>query len=341
MKKHNEQTLFESINSLRETMAVMEGPFDPLVKPVLNKAAEYAKPAFTAAKDYASWAKKGYNNPDLAKIQPNNTSAMHSGARTGADVNALVNSPNAKGAAVAGGAGAATLGTAAMYGDKAEHPEKVPPQDMATHGSGYLDTNNTGYKYHPYDDSDETGTVIGINGENETGAAAQPSTTENPWDAIIHKIVTDTGMSPEDAYSAISMELDNPNASPDPQEVANRVLATHAAPTAAPTDAVPAANKSHNWKAIYDLNKQVIGKNPNKIIPGQQLKMPNGSTYTVKSGDSLWKISQMQQPTPPATPGMPGIAQAKPETTSVKESSEHVSFNNEDSLARIIQLSKW
>jgi LysM repeat protein len=179
----------------------------------------------------------------------------------------------------------------------------------------------------------QSGAVIGIDGSDETGAGAKPTTdASNIWNDAIQQIITGTGMSSEDAYAALSMELDNPNADPSPNEVVKRVLAAHPAPTAA----VPAANKtSHNWKEIYDLNKQVIGKNPNKIYPGQQLKMPNGSTYIVKPGDSLWKISKMQQPTPPAAPPtMPGVGH-------VSESTNHVSFGNEDSLARILQLVKW
>lgn len=49
------------------------------------------------------------------------------------------------------------------------------------------------------------------------------------------------------------------------------------------------------WKDIYNLNKDQI-KNPNLIFPDQKIKMPDGSTYTVKPGDTLSKIAKNFQP---------------------------------------------
>ena len=43
-------------------------------------------------------------------------------------------------------------------------------------------------------------------------------------------------------------------------------------------------------QAIHKLNPQI--KDINKIFPGQQLKMPDGSTYTVKPGDTMDKITR-------------------------------------------------
>ena len=68
--------------------------------------------------------------------------------------------------------------------------------------------------------------------------------------------------------------------------------AAQAAPEAPAQAAAVTASGPVTWKQIYDLNKDIIGANPNLIKPGQQLKMPNGSTYTVKPGDNLSKIAK-------------------------------------------------
>lgn len=46
------------------------------------------------------------------------------------------------------------------------------------------------------------------------------------------------------------------------------------------------------YTAIYNLNKALIGNNPNLIYPGQTFQMPGGGTYKVVSGDNLTLIAQ-------------------------------------------------
>ena len=76
-------------------------------------------------------------------------------------------------------------------------------------------------------------------------------------------------------------------------DVKNSAQAAAPAQAAAVTPAAPAKPTGLvTWKQIYDANKDVIGANPNLIKPGQQLKMPDGSTYTVKPGDNLSKIAK-------------------------------------------------
>jgi LysM repeat protein len=57
---------------------------------------------------------------------------------------------------------------------------------------------------------------------------------------------------------------------------------------------VDTAKNKTDWKTIYNLNKSMIGDNPNSIKPGMKLKMPDGSTYRVQPGDNLSKIAGNQ-----------------------------------------------
>ena len=78
---------------------------------------------------------------------------------------------------------------------------------------------------------------------------------------------------------------------PDAQ-VAQAAKSTAPAPAAAPAaKSAPTANTKGSWQEIYNLNKTIIGANPNVIKPGQKLKLPNGTVYAVKPGDTLSKIA--------------------------------------------------
>ncbi|MDZ4834652.1 MAG: LysM peptidoglycan-binding domain-containing protein [Candidatus Melainabacteria bacterium] len=53
------------------------------------------------------------------------------------------------------------------------------------------------------------------------------------------------------------------------------------------------------WGEIYDLNKSVVGSNPDLIFKGTDLKLPGtenlasgANNYVVQSGDNLWNISK-------------------------------------------------
>jgi hypothetical protein len=107
-------------------------------------------------------------------------------------------------------------------------------------------------------------------------------------------------------------------ARPDkPAEPAQAAAPAEPAQAAAVTPAAPAGPVT--WKQIYELNKDIIGANPNLIKPGQQLKMPDGSTYTVKPGDNLTKIAKgaggggqgaSVTPTAPKAPAAPTAPKA-------------------------------
>lgn len=57
------------------------------------------------------------------------------------------------------------------------------------------------------------------------------------------------------------------------------------------------------WQQIYDMNKDVLGSNPDLIFSGTKIKLPgtdlasagtDASKYVVKSGDCLWNIAKDQ-----------------------------------------------
>lgn len=66
--------------------------------------------------------------------------------------------------------------------------------------------------------------------------------------------------------------------------------------------------------SVQSLAQQNKLADPNKIMPGQKLTMPDGSTYTVKRGDTLYGIERQFRNRPP-TDAVPTPAPAGPSTS--------------------------
>src|SRR6185369_7555911 len=54
-----------------------------------------------------------------------------------------------------------------------------------------------------------------------------------------------------------------------------------------------------NWGEIYSMNQDIIGTNPDLIMPGTTIHLPSGAheiaeagKYIVQPGDNLWNISR-------------------------------------------------
>jgi nucleoid-associated protein YgaU len=78
----------------------------------------------------------------------------------------------------------------------------------------------------------------------------------------------------------------------NPETGEQTTIAAASVPPGTPgTPGTPPAVVAPGWQGIYQMNKKVIGPNPNLIKPGQKLTMPNNSEYIVKPGDNLSKIA--------------------------------------------------
>ena len=138
--------------------------------------------------------------------------------------------------------------------------------------------------------------------QKEAEAAKAAPTKDNTAQAEINAQIEKDKQNPQNDPIAAQIEKDKQN----PQN--NPAAAVPGAPPV--TDAkkfVPLP-----WKEIYDLNKSIIGNDPNLIKPGQKFELPNGmGSYTVVPGDNLSRIAagqglgKYETNVPPAQPSLP------------------------------------
>ena len=126
--------------------------------------------------------------------------------------------------------------------------------------------------------------------------------------ANLKKIISESQLDELGSSGIASAQASNAQAAGKPASTA---------PTPAVSNTTPA--KPVSWKDIYNLNKETIGTDPNRIRVGAELKMPDGSTYTVQSGDNLSKIAKnykpAAQPASSVTEPKPEEPQWKPDTS--------------------------
>jgi LysM repeat protein len=121
------------------------------------------------------------------------------------------------------------------------------------------------------------GAVGGLAGAALSGAgqtAAQPAAQPAAEPAAQPAAQSSSGLlNPEVDPGAVGNQFTTPEVPAPPPELKPRVAT--------------------NWKEIYAANTDIIGDDPDYIMPGEKLKMPDDSTYTVKKGDNLTKIAKI------------------------------------------------
>jgi LysM repeat protein len=132
-------------------------------------------------------------------------------------------------------------------------------------------------------------------------AKANAQDQQADMDASSQPVATTSPVAPQPAPTAVtSTPATAPATTADP--VAPAVTAN---PTTTPAKAP--YKGSAGAQEIQKLNPAI--KDVNKIQPGQALKMPDGSTYTVKPGDTLDRIAKGAKPAGEEATKMPPTKQ--------------------------------
>ena len=119
--------------------------------------------------------------------------------------------------------------------------------------------------------------------------------------------------------NAVNMQVGNglsagaANGGPLPSTTANPAGAAAASPRGGGgTQAYQLGGvKEGFWGGVNQLASANNISNPNQLSVGQQLKMPDGSSYTVRGGDTLSGIYQSRSAAAQAAPAAPAAAQAQ------------------------------
>ena len=116
-----------------------------------------------------------------------------------------------------------------------------------------------------------------------------------------------------------------------PERLSNALIRPKQQPAVQEPDQL--AEAEDVWQTVNQVAKANNIANPNLIRPGQQIKLPNGQTYTVKAGDTLGQIVQQNQKQAGAGAGRGNV---NPSTTPQPDTNPNGSTTWKDSSGKPI-----
>lgn len=225
----------------------------------------------------------GMNDPMAALKHAWKYRTDDQGRLIGRRARAELDNPNVATTGDANIAGAANAGAAPAPTSIPDQGAEIgaPPSQYDVDQAANIDSTSQAKASTPAAQQAATGTQAdaAFQQANQAPAATAPATTVANWQEPGTTSAAKPGGS----------EMDTP--APAGITSAGQAKPAAQAATTQAGKAKPTAPAASGWQAIYQMNKDVIGANPNLIKPGQQLKMPDGSTYVVKPGDTLGKIA--------------------------------------------------